>query len=352
VEERIMSAGIMATDGVGETQDAFQAAIDAETPSSSRNVETRARTQKEPIDDLFPNKELDRSEESAEEQEEPAEEGDEEELEEQEVDDEEEDEEEPPQPGDLNLEQVIKTTIDGEEVELPLGEAIRSGMREKTFHKYMSQLDLAVRETNQQRVNLSGHYQQHMQRVQEFDAFINEMLPPPDWPALFRQDPTRAMAMKVEYEAVEEKRAKVREHLQYAQQWQQQEQMKALHQFANANRAQLGQIFPEWKDEKVWKRDHDSMRRTAHDVGYSDGEINQLYDARAVVILNLASKYLRLMANKPKPVKQGFTATKRARATPSRNVQNAFDRVERRLNRGSSKDQLKATFERMLESEG
>lgn len=351
-----MSAGIMATEGVGEAQDAFQAAIDAETPSSSRNVETRARTQKEPIDNLFPNKELDRSEESPEEQQELPEESDEEleEGEEQEVDDEEEDEEEvePPQPGDLNLEQVIKTTIDGEEVELPLGEAIRSGMREKTFHKYMSQLDLAVRETNQQRVNLSGHYQQHMQKVQEFDAFINEMLPQPDWPSLFRQDPTRAMAMKVEWEAVDEKRAKVREHLQYAQQWQQQEQMKALHNFANANRAQLAQIFPEWGDEKVWKRDHDSMRRTAHDVGYSDNEINQLYDARAVVILNLASKYLRLMAAKPKPVKQGFTTTKRARATPSRNVQNAFDRVERRLNRGSSKDQLKATFERMLESEG
>jgi len=358
------SPGIMATEGLGDATDAFQAAMDAEDGVASRNHEERPRRQKQDLEEVFPNREMNRAEASPEELAPPPEVDDEDQPvddedvevdgEDQEVDEDEDDEEEGEQlePGQLDLEQVIKTTIDGEEVEIPLGEAIKSGMRERTFHKYLSQLDLAVRETNSQRANLAGHYNEHLQKVEEFDAFVNEMLPQPDWPTLFRSNPTTAMQLKVEWEAIEEKRAKVREHITHMRQWQAAEQMKALHNFANANRAQLARIFPEWKDEKVWKRDHDSMRRTAHDVGYSDQEIGTLYDARAVVVLNLASKYLRLMAAKPKPVKQGFTTTKRSRATPSRNVQNGFDRVERRMNRGSAKEQLQATFERMIEREG
>lgn len=360
-------AGIMATEGLGEATDAFQAAMDAESSTSRRDTEERPKRAKQDIADVFPNKQLDRSEESDEERrlrenppqledddEEAPPEDDEEELEEDDEpeDDEEEDEEERPEPGALDLEQVIKTTIDGEEVELPLGEAIKSGMRERTFHKYLSQLDLAVKETNTQRANLAGHYNEHLKKVEEFDAFINEMLPKPDWLSLARQNPAMATQLRAEWDAIEEKRQAVRNHVESMRQWQAAEQMKALHNFANANRAQLARIFPEWKDEKVWKRDHDSMRRTALDVGYSDQEIGTLYDARAVVVLNLASKYLRLMAAKPKPVKQGFTATKRSRATPSRNVQSGFDRAERRLNRGSAKEQLQATFERMIEREG
>jgi hypothetical protein len=308
------------------------------------------------MDDLFPQRELDRSEpeggedapppkvreEDDDESDEPVEEG-EEEVEEP------EDEEEPQRAGQIDLEQIIKTTIDGEEVELPLGEAIRSGMREKTFHKYLSQLDLAVRETNQQRANLSAHYQQHLQAVQEFDTWMNELIPQPDWPTLFRSDPTHAMTLKVEYDAMQEKRNGVRQYLSQIQQRQQHEQMRQLHNFANANRAQLAATHPEWKDEKVWRRDHDSMRRTALSAGYSDDEVGTLYDARAVTILDWASKYLRLMAAKPKPVKQGFTPGKRNGATPQRNVSRSFDKAERRLSRGDARGSLEATFERMLD---
>jgi len=206
-----------------------------------------------------------------------------------------------------------------------------------------------VRETNQQRQNLTLHYQEHLRNVQEFEGWMNQLIPQPDWPALFRADPTRAMTLKVEYDEMQQKREGVRQYLATIQERQQQEQMRQLHNFANANRAQLAATHPEWKDEKVWRRDHDSMRRTALSAGYSDDEVNTLYDARAVTILNWAGKYLRLMAAKPKPVKQGFTPGKRNGATPQRNVSRSFDRAERRFSRGDARGDLEATFERMLD---
>ena len=46
------------------------------------------------------------------------------------------------------------------------------------------------------------------------------------------------------------------------------------------------------------------MIRTALAAGYSEKELGELKDARATMILARAAKYLELMANKPKPVKQ------------------------------------------------
>lgn len=351
--------GMMSTDGLNEATDAFKAAMDAETPSRSKrrdNDDDAPATMR--AEDLFPKRQMNREEDEGGKDEPPPEpEDDEEEEEGEQPDDEEpdeegaedaEDEEQPQEAAqgyDPNL--IIQTTIDGEVVELPLGEAVRSGMRERTFHKYMSQLDLAVRENNQQRQNLFAHYQQHLQEVQALDAWINEFLPTPDWPALFRADAGKAMALKVEYDQMQERREAHRQHLVAMQEHQRQEEMRQLHYFADANRSQLAAWHPEWKDEKTWRRDHDSMRRTAQSVGYSDQEINGLYDARGGQILYWASKYLRLMANKPKPVKQGFTHGKRSTATPSRNVTRSLDRAERRNSRGG-RDSLEATFERML----
>ncbi len=363
--------GFLASEGVSEAADAFQAAMDSETPgrsSTKRTDEEKPRQARQQMEDLFPRREMNRDEEEGgadeppprredededEEQDERADEREEDDEEESAEREEEEGEEEQQQPGDLDLNQPIRSTIDGEEVELPLGEAIRSGLREKTFHKYMTQLDMAVRETNQQRQNLSEQYQAHVQKVQELEAFLTELLPTPDWPALFRQNPTHAMTMKVEWDAIEEKRTKVRDYLNTIRENESREQMRQLHNFANANRSQLAAAHPEWKDEKVWKRDHDSMRRTALAVGYSDAEINSLYDARGGQILWMASKYARMMAAPPKPVKQGFTSGKKSRpATPSRNVARALDRNERRISRGTAKDKLASAFERILDSEG
>jgi len=364
--------GFLSDSGVSEAADAFQAAMDAESGQRS-NRATRTdddKPAKMALEDLFPQRNMDRSEreggqdeppprreQEAEDDEDEAREYDDDESDDREDEEEQEDtedEEEQPQEatGGLDFNQVIQTTIDGELVELPLGEAIRSGMRERTFHKYMSQLDLAVRESNQQRANLHAQYQAHEAAVQEFDAWVNELIPQPDWPTLFRADAGKAMALKVEWEEMEKKRSNIRAHLAATSQQRANDEMRALHNFANASRSQLAAWHPEWKDEKVWRRDHNSMRQTAKSVGYTDDDVNALYDARGGQILWMASKWARLMAKPPKPVKQGFTSGKRNGATPSRNVTRAFDRAERRPNRGSAKESLEATFERMLDREG
>lgn len=359
--------GMMSADGLNEATEAFEAVLDAESPSTSRSRREGDKGEsKVDVEDLFPQKTMNRDEqEGGADEPPPRREGDVEDAddddddvegedgEETEVEEEAAEDESQEDTGGLDFNQLIQTTIDGELVELPLGEAIRSGMREKTFHKYLSQMNNAARELNAQRQQLSTYYQQHQQAVLEFDTWMNELLPEPDWPTLFRADATKAMQAKVEWDALAQKRQGIRGYIDHIRAQEAAEQNRQLHHFAEANRVHMMAAHKEWQNEKVWKRDHDSMRRTAQTAGYADHEINTLYDARAVEILWKASKYDRLMAAKPKPVKQGFTpGNKRNVATPSRNVTRPFDRAERRFSRGTAKDQLSTAFERILDGEG
>ena len=67
-------------------------------------------------------------------------------------------------------------------------------------------------------------------------------------------------------------------------------------------------------------RQHAAHRRAE---GYSDSEIDQLYDARGVNVLLKASKYDRLMASKPKPVRNGFGNPAKTNGATPHNKRNA-----------------------------
>ena len=385
-------AGIFATEGVSEATQAFEAALDAETPSRSRRSEPRKEEDRQDLGNLFPNRQMDRRETEGgaddepeivkqrrlearrqrgeddsgprdptegndEDEEDPdAVEGDEEEPEDEDQPDDEgedESEDEGDVPGALDLNTVVQVTVDGQPVEVTLGEAMRGYIRQETFHQRMSQLGQGVQELNASRQHLVAAYEQHAADGERLAAFIEAIMPQePDWNALFNSDPSQAAKLKFQWDGFQQKRSEINGMIERARANQQREQMIELHRFAEANRTWLAQQHPEWKNEKVWKRDHDSMRRTARAAGYTDQEIAQLYDARAVTILLKAAAHDRMMAAKPRPVRQGFVAQSKNGSTPSRNLAKSFERAERRLSRSGSVRDAAAVFERILDNEG
>src|SRR4029450_5169565 len=57
-------------------------------------------------------------------------------------------------------------------------------------------------------------------------------------------------------------------------------------------------------DPKRKEKDLQAMRRTALTHGFSEDELSQVYDSRMLMVLLKASKFDRIMASRPKPVKQ------------------------------------------------
>jgi hypothetical protein len=376
----------LGSDGsVATAADAFRASIDAETPSRSKQAPAEQKERpKQDISDVFPARRMDRTEQEADDTPEPVkkaraerqpkdipDEPDDEAATEPnyDEDDEEYDEEQQPQDedvtepddededeaarskDDIDPNTVVRITVDGEPMEVSLAEMARGYTRTATFHKRMGELSQGVQALHHAKLELDGYYNAHVERANALESYIQAFMPTePDWNALRAANPAEAANLRFEWNDFQQKLQGLQHSRAQAMQAMQAQHQERLTQFANANRAQLAQRHPEWKQEKVWRRDNESMRRSAKAAGYTDEEVSQLYDARAVEILLKAARYDRMMASKPKPVRQvpknGNGVTR-----PRPNISRSFDRAEKRLSRTGSVGDAASVFERMLDRE-
>jgi hypothetical protein len=364
------------TEGMQEARDAFSAVMDAETPSTSRHAprkeQEKPRTE---INDLFPARAMDRSEESSEEHDpkathlpddEPPQrrapiegnDDDEEYADEEDQDEEgeepaeEEEESEEAGPGEIDPNLIVRVMVDGEPVEVSVQEMSRGYIRQETFHRRMGELSEGVKALHAAKLNLDSLHANHIARADALEAYVQAFMPTePDWAALRQHDPTAAANLRFEWQDFMTKLDGLKRSRQDAENARQAAYIERVKQFAEANRAKLAAAHPEWKNEQRWQRDMESMRRTARSVGYSDAEIAELYDARAFEILLKAAERDRIMATKPKPVRKVPTSGNGVtRQRP--NMSRSFDRAEKRLSRSGSVNDAAAVFERILDREG
>lgn len=374
------------TQGVSDATDAFQAAMDAESPSRSKQAREEKRDETMPLEEIFPARRMDRSAgeggandipevvkrrraeakanfgEVDETPREPIEAADEDDLEDEQEEpeveepEEEEEEQEEAAQGDLDLNQVVEVNVDGKPVQVSLDEALRGYIRQETFHQRMGDLANGVRQLEARRGEMSSYQQQFVERAQMLEQYVATFMPKePDWEAIYAADPGQGARLERQWRTFMEQVGDLVAKREQTQRELQSSQSQNIRSFAEANRAHLAKAHPEWQTEKSWSRDQESMRRTARAVGYSDQEIDQLYDARGVEILLKAAKYDRLMATKPKPVRNGYGQPSRQNgATPAKggNVSRSFERAEKRLSRTGSIKAAASVFEKILDTEG
>ena len=109
----------------------------------------------------------------------------------------------------------------------------------------------------------------------------------------------------------------------------------------------LMRAVPEWNDEGIAKAEQKRIREYAIKMGYSEDELNQLYDSRAVLVFRDAMKASRAETNQPrqKVKKVAKAGTKRVRRS-QRKV--AMERLQKT---GSTQDAT-AVFENLLSGKG
>ncbi|MCE2646118.1 MAG: hypothetical protein LW835_13085 [Burkholderiaceae bacterium] len=77
-----------------------------------------------------------------------------------------------------------------------------------------------------------------------------------------------------------------------------QEQARELAEYAREQEKLLPDKIPQWRDAKRRESDSREIAQTLRAAGYTDAEINELYDARAVVIARKAALYDKLQATR------------------------------------------------------
>jgi hypothetical protein len=138
---------------------------------------------------------------------------------------------------------------------------------------------------------------------------------------------------------------------QRVQQEQQAMQGQQLHRHIEHEQEKLKAAIPEFKDDakaEVIRRD---IRTYAKSIGFSDQELSQVYDSRAVQTLYKAMQYEKLVAGKAGATKKVASAPKTLKpgtSNPTSSEQEARKKEFARLKQTGNKNDAARLFERFL----
>ena len=224
----------------------------------------------------------------------------------------EESEEEQPKPR-------YKVKASGEEVEVELDELIKGYQQGADYTKKSQALAEQRKALEAERNHLEyvkQERQAYAQKLQALDSFLSQQNQGVNLDVLKETDPIGYAVAVAEQSQREKQLAVVRNEQQRLAQQQQSEHHASLQNHLRQESEKLTSLIPELatpQGDAVRKQ----IRDYAKSVGWSDQELSQLYDSRAVVTLYNGMKYQQLQKSKPEVNKKLQAAPKMMRSGTS-----------------------------------
>jgi hypothetical protein len=196
---------------------------------------------------------------------------------------------------------LYAVTIDGNTSEVPLDELISGYQRRATYTKRNQELAQERESFEQQLQALDPERQALRQTYQQYNDVLGQLhqqmqaanAPPAnlDWDALERENPVQWLKLKeLERQRSGEIQAVRAEQVRMAQILEG-ENNKKLEDRLSVERTLVLEKIPEWSDSDLQADEQRKLLEFGKGVGFSDHELNNLYDHRALVVLRDAMRY-------------------------------------------------------------
>ena len=228
--------------------------------------------------------------------------------------------------------QTFKVKVDGEELDVPLDELLKGYSRTSDYTRKTQKVSEERKALEAEAAAVKQEREQYQQALQAVAKSLSQE-PQIDWAKLEQEDP-------IAYATAKLKERDRKDHLMQVQMEQQRiahlqadEQRKALETYVQTEQAKLADAIPEWRDAKVAKAEKEKLSNYLQNLGYSEAEISQIYDHRAVVALRKAALYDEMMSKAKSQVEKAGTSPKTARPgnlqqQSSREAQMAFQQAK------------------------
>jgi Tfp pilus assembly protein PilN len=247
-----------------------------------------------------------------------------------------------------------RVKVSGEEMEVTLDELLNGYSRTADYQKKTQSLAEQRKAVEAERVKIeeaAKTRETYAQRLQVIEQLLQQQNQGEDLSQLKTEDPIAyavAMAEKVERE---KQLVAVQAERQRVQQEQMTHQQALLQKHIQQEQQKLVEAIPEFKDDvkgEVIRRD---IRNYAKSIGFTDQELSQVYDSRAVQTLYKAMQYEKLMANKGATTKKVATAPKTLRpgtSNPQSSENETVKKERAKLRQTGNKKDAARLFERFL----
>lgn len=220
-----------------------------------------------------------------------------EETESEETEEQDEESQEPPA-------QTIKVKVDGEEVEVTLDELKSGYSRTKDYTKKTQEVAQARKALESEFQQVFAERQQYGQLLSQLAQQIQTNVQEPDWDLLRNTDPIEYSVQWTEFQRNQQKAQVIQAEQQRLAQQQQIDQQKQMAATLERERGALLAVVPEWSNPEVAKSEKQMVIEQGKKLGFSDDELAQAFDHRAIVALRKAALYDKLMSKRAeaKPV--------------------------------------------------
>lgn len=193
---------------------------------------------------------------------------------------------------------VVK--VDGKELEVDKEELIRGYQREADYTRKTQKLAEERRQVESEFQQVLAEREQYAQVLGQLKQKVQEFEPAePDWNALEAQDPVEYARQWTHYQRRQQQMQAIQQEEARVNALRLVEQQKHLQELLIAERDKLIEKIPDWKSPEKAKAERDGVLEYGKQLGFSDAELDQVTDSRAVIALYKAWKYDQLMSKKP-----------------------------------------------------
>jgi head-tail adaptor len=231
---------------------------------------------------------------------------------------------------------TITVKIDGKVMQVSLKEAAAGYQRQADYSRKMNALRTEAQSVQAEKQQVMTERAQYSQLLGALRQQLEALTPQePDWARLHREDPINYPLIRDQWRETKEKLSAIQAEQSRLAAQAQAEQSQQLHHVVVRGQQLVREKFAEWKDEKTWETARQQLRAYGQAQGYSDQELSQAYDPRAIILLEKARRYDALMANRPKP-QQAASGPKPLRAGSAVNSPKAstdITRMKQRLSK-------------------
>lgn len=207
---------------------------------------------------------------------------------------EEEAEEEAPEPDKF----VVK--VDGKELEVTKDELLRGYQREADYTRKTQKLAEERRTVESEFQQVRGEREQYANILGQLEQKLREFTPAePDWEQLEKQDPTEYARQWTNQQRRQQQQAAIYAEQARLMQLQQAEQQKTMQEQLLEEASKIKDMIPEWRSPEKAKEEGKALIEYGQKLGFSEQELGNVTDSRALVALYKAWKFDQMMSKRP-----------------------------------------------------
>lgn len=249
---------------------------------------------------------------------------------------------------DLDPDTLVTVKVGGKTMQVKLREALNGYQRLSDYSRNMETVRQERLQVEAAKQEIGQAEERYRQLLPALEQQLMQLMPQePNWAELHAKDPINFPLYEKQWRDHQERLAAIRSEQHRLASDAAEKEASALRKMVEDGRKQLLDRVPEWRDQDKWEKARQGLREYGRKIGYSDEELSQAYDPRAVIVLDKARKYDELMANRPKPQHPGQNAPKPMKtgstaAIPRQNTQ--FNKARERLKSSGKVEDAAALF--------